>query len=80
MEEMEKLKVLLPHWIEHNRGHAQEYGKWSVAAHKADQEIVADYIEAAIKALNEASELLAKALLAAGGKMPEHGNHHHHHH
>lgn len=80
MEEMEKLKVLLPHWIEHNRGHAQECSKWSVVARKAGHEMVAAHIEAAISALNEASELLDKALMAAGGNMAEHGSHHHHHH
>lgn len=80
MEQMEKLRVLLPHWIEHNRGHAEECGKWSAFARNAGEESVADDIDSAIAALNQASELLNKALLAAGGKMADHGHHHHHHH
>jgi len=80
MEQMEKLRVLLPHWIEHNRGHAEECGKWSAFAHDAGEETVATYIESAIAAMNQASEFLDKALLAAGDKMPEHEHHHHHHH
>ena len=79
MEQLEKLRILLPHWIEHNRGHAEECGKWSAVAHHEGEEVVAGHIDAAIAAMNQASELLDKALLAAGGKMPEHDHHHHHH-
>lgn len=80
MEQMEKLRVLLPHWIEHNRGHAEECGKWSASARQAGEEEVAAHIENAIAAMKQANELLDKALQAAGGKMPEHEPHHHHHH
>ena len=80
MEQMEKLRVLLPHWIEHNRGHAEECGKWSASARQAGEEAVADHIESAIAAMNQANELLDKALQAAGGSMVDHGHHHHHHH
>jgi len=79
MEQMEKLRVLLPHWIEHNRGHAEECGKWSVAARNAGDGTVADHIGSAIAAMNQASEFLEQALSAAGGKIVEHGHHHHHH-
>ncbi|MEK6201320.1 MAG: hypothetical protein N2A40_02715 [Desulfobulbaceae bacterium] len=79
MEQMEKLRVLLPHWIEHNRGHAEECGKWSLAARNAGDVPVADHIDSAIAAMNQASELLKKALSAAGGKMADHGHQHHHH-
>jgi hypothetical protein len=79
MEQMEKLRVLLPHWIEHNRGHAEECGKWSVLARQAGEEVVADHIGAAIAAMNQASDLLDKALQAAGGEMADHGHIHHHH-
>lgn len=79
MEQLEKLRILLPHWIEHNRGHAEECGKWSLLARHAGEEIVADHIDSAIAAMTQASELLDKALLAAGGSMPEHEHHHHHH-
>jgi len=80
MKQLDKLRVLLPHWIEHNRGHAAECGKWSVLAREAGEQVVADHIDKAIAAMNQASDLLEEALSAAGGKMPEHGHHHHHHH
>lgn len=79
MEQMEKLRVLLPHWIEHNRGHAEECGKWSVLARQAGEEGVADHIAAAVAAMNQASDLLDKALRMAGGEMADHGHTHHHH-
>ena len=28
MENVEKLRVLLQHWIDHNKGHAEEFAKW----------------------------------------------------
>jgi hypothetical protein len=80
MEQMDKLRVLLPHWMEHNRGHAEECGKWAAFAREAGEEGVADHIEKAVAAMHEASALLEKAFSAAGGKMGAPGHHHHHHH
>lgn len=80
MEQMEKLRVLLPHWIGHNRGHAEECGRWSASARQAGEEAVAEYIDAAIAAMNQANDLLDKALQAAGGTMQDDHGHHHHHH
>ncbi len=80
MEQIEKLRILLPHWIQHNRGHVEECGKWSALARQAGETGVADHIESAIAAMNQAGVLLDKALLAAGGKIPEAAGHHHHHH
>lgn len=80
MEQMDKLRVLLPHWMEHNRGHAEECGKWAAFAREAGEVAVADHIDKAVAAMNEASELLEKAFAAAGGKKGEQGHHHHHHH
>ncbi len=32
MTELEKLKHLLEHWIEHNEAHAKTYGEWALKA------------------------------------------------
>ena len=82
MKEMEKLKVLLAHWIEHNAGHEAECGKWAEYARNEGNEQVAGYIDGAVKAMEEADALLRKALEAAGGAVGEHhhGHHHHGHH
>ncbi len=81
MNELEKLQVLLPHWIEHNRGHAEECNKWAIlAAKESDAEKVAANLNAAFTAMEEVNTHLEKALAAAGGATPESAHKHHHHH
>lgn len=60
MNEQEKLKVLIPHWIEHNQEHAQEFLRFIEAAGDAAVD------------LHEASEkmtLVNQALAAALEKL-----------
>ena len=78
MKELEKLRVLLPHWIEHNNGHEAECTKWAEIAQKEGKEDVAQYITEAVKTMQDVNGLLEKALDAAGG--PPTGPHHQHHH
>ncbi len=80
MDELEKLQVLLPHWIEHNRGHAEECGKWAdLAGQEGGPADVELNLKAALAAMDVVSEHLEKALVAAGGAKAhaEHGHHHH---
>ena len=28
MNEIDKFRILLPHWIEHNKNHEEEFNKW----------------------------------------------------
>ena len=80
MNQTEKLRVLLPHWIEHNLGHGEECRKWSAIAREEGQGKVAENIDAAVKAMTTVNELLETALQAAGGPVhDEEGGHHHHH-
>lgn len=80
MKEKEKLRTLLPHWMEHNSGHEEECGKWSEIARKEGMETVADHIDTAIKTMREVNKHLHKALVEAGGPLESGGTHHHHHH
>ncbi|MFN3396449.1 MAG: hypothetical protein ACK4Z9_06610 [Thermodesulfovibrionales bacterium] len=32
MEELERFKVMIEHWLEHNREHAQSYKEWAEKA------------------------------------------------
>jgi len=77
MNQLEKLQVLLPHWIEHNRGHAEECRKWAADAEDSDVQL---NLSAALAAMEVVTNHLEKALDAAGGSKAngEHGHHHHH--
>ncbi len=41
MKEMDKLRLLLPHWIEHNGEHADEFKKWAEKAGPARDALLA---------------------------------------
>ncbi len=76
MNELEKLQVLLPHWIEHNKSHTEECRKW---VDQVGQGQVQSSLNAALEAMEQVSRHLSKALDAAGGSAAT-GKHHHHHH
>jgi len=80
MENKEKLRVLLQHWIDHNKGHAEEFEKWRKTAGDEGMSSIAENIADAIVRMNEANASLTKALEEAGGPVQEGGHHHHHHH
>jgi hypothetical protein len=54
--DLEKLRVLLPHWIEHNAEHATEFRRWAERAGEASEDI-----RAASKALEQANRALTAA-------------------
>jgi hypothetical protein len=61
-DECDKLRVLIPHGIDHDRGHAQEFRTWSAKAGKAEQDI-----KIAAKRMEAANDALQEALLKLGG-------------
>ncbi len=67
MNDQEKLRVLIPHWIEHNREHADEFRRWAKQANDAAPDILT-----AAEAIARANESLATALEKMGGAMPRH--------
>jgi hypothetical protein len=80
LSELEKLRVLIPHWIEHNHSHQHEFEKWVTVAKNEGQEEAAAAIEKAMQKLAEADSYLQEALASLGGEMAGHHGHHHHHH
>ncbi|MBW2467010.1 MAG: hypothetical protein JRF02_06885 [Deltaproteobacteria bacterium] len=76
--DLEKLQVLLTHWLQHNESHGEEYLKWAETARKGGYAATAEFIEQAVDLLQQADESLQKALESVGG--PSRGHHHHHHH
>jgi hypothetical protein len=61
----EKLRVLIPHWIEHNEEHASECERWAVTTGKAAPDLLA-----AAEAMHRVNQTLAIALEKLGGALP----------
>ena len=59
----EKLRLLLPHWIEHNQEHAAEFREW---ARRVDAG--GEHILAAADQLDQANRSLEQALEGLGGR------------
>lgn len=83
MNVIEKLRVMLPHWIEHNRGHAGEFARWADQLGETEGEL-AGQLHQAVKSLEEAQHALEEALAMTGGarsaQEADGGNDHDHHH
>ena len=74
---VEKLRILLPHWIEHNSSHIAEFTKWKqVAVEEAGAQAV-EKLEEAVAAMERCGEALNEVLDELGGALE--GHHHHHH-
>ena len=65
MEEKDKLRILIPHWIAHNKAHANEFRDWATQTDAASADILA-----AADAIVLANESLSSALEKLGGMLP----------
>ena len=65
MKEIDKLRILIPHWIEHNAEHEDEFRRW---AEKAGEH--ANNLLAAADSIALANEHLQVALDYMGGPLP----------
>ena len=62
MDEREKLKILLKHWIEHNTEHSEEFREWAEKAKAFGEGSVRDNIMKAAEQLEGANGFLTTAL------------------
>ncbi len=76
---IKKLRVLLPHWIEHNNNHIAEFRKWESEARTESGQEVALLLEKATSDMEEAGKSLSEALEKVGGPLDSGGGHHPHH-
>ena len=60
MNDLEKLRVLLPHWIEHNVEQASELRTWAERMQLTREVDAAERLSAAAASLQKAGEYLAK--------------------
>lgn len=72
MNKVEKLRVLLPHWIDHNQDHAQEFKAWAEKVSGVKRELTR-----AVVLMDEVKVALQSALdeLCGPRDVPDH--HHH---
>ena len=68
--ELEKLAVLIPHWVEHNEAHGTEFRKWADRANAQGHAAVHAEISQAIEQMDRANASLLKALKYLGGDAP----------
>ena len=78
--DLDKLRVLLPHWLEHNAEHAGEFRTWADRARSAGDVHLAEHIEAAALQMEAAKRDLEGALEHLGGGADHDHLHHHHNH
>lgn len=69
LSEAEKLRVLIPHWREHNEEHAAEFAEWAEKARLAGRGEVAPDLELAARKMREANRALTAALEKLGGLL-----------
>lgn len=65
MNNTDKLRVLIPHWIEHNQEHVEEFKRWTENAGNA-----ATDLQSAVEALEQVNLILSAALEKLGGELP----------
>lgn len=61
MDEREKLRILIDHWIEHNREHAEEFREWAGKARDFEEQAAGENILKAVGRVEEANEFLLRA-------------------
>lgn len=68
MNDLEKLRVMLPHWIDHNQSHEGEFARWAEKSAAASPE-TARLLHDAVHSLQKARTSLEAALEQAGGAL-----------
>ncbi len=75
MKDQDKLRVLLAHWVEHNREHAEQFRQWAGRAGKLESlesEEAASKLEAAVQEMKVVNDCLLSALDIIGGPLERH--------
>lgn len=78
-ELVRKLRVLLPHWIEHNGEHAESFYAWAERARAGGAEHLAEHIEEAAARMEAANRDLAGAVEHLSASESDHAQTEHKH-
>ncbi|WPC41516.1 zinc transporter [Clostridium sp. JS66] len=60
-KEEKTLKILLDHWVEHNKSHEDGFKDWIEKSKLMGKEKTAEFIQKAVEAMENANEMLIKA-------------------
>jgi len=66
-DDLVKLRILIPHWIEHNEDHAASFERWVAKAQALGLKETAQRIEEAVKRMSACNQALRAALGALEG-------------
>ena len=66
-KDLTKLRILLPHWIEHNEDHAVSFERWVAKARELGREKTAQWIEEAVQQMAACNQALTTALESLEG-------------
>lgn len=72
MSDQEKLRVLLVHWVAHNREHAETFRQWARRAGQLGSREAASKLEAAVQEIDVVNNRLLTALDLLGGPLEHH--------
>jgi len=61
-DESTKLRILLSHWIEHNKEHAEEFREWADKAKGFGEAEAYEEMRQAAQGMDKSSESLSRAL------------------
>jgi len=67
-DDITKLRVLIPHWIDHNEEHAASFRRWADKARALKREKTAQRIEEAVKQMAACNQALRDALEGLKGE------------
>lgn len=62
MTELEKLKHLLEHWIEHNDAHVKSYNEWADKAEAIGEKVLSEILRDIATESKRLEELFEKAI------------------
>ncbi|MTI69419.1 MAG: hypothetical protein FH751_04070 [Firmicutes bacterium] len=60
-KDLETLKVLLVHWVNHNKSHQEKFDEWVEKSSELGKEEVSEYIKKASEYIDKANEMLMEA-------------------
>jgi hypothetical protein len=76
MDDIQKLRMLIPHWVEHTQEHGAEFIAWTDKAVAAGNPAAADLVRQAAREMMQVKQTLQAAVDALGGALE--AEHHHH--